>query len=80
MNSTSKSNTDEALIVTLLELPVVTVAAMIQWVKDHVEDVAISLIGQKLYIVADNITLKELADAFNRRFGMLTERYTLELP
>ena len=80
MNSTSKSNNDEALIITLLELPVVTVAAMIQWVKDRVEDVAISLIGQKLYIVADNITLQELAGAFNRRFGMLTERYTIELP
>lgn len=80
MNSSSKSNHDEALIVTLLELPVVTVAAMIQWVKDHAEDVAISLSGQKMYIVADNSTLKEFADAFNRRFGMLAERYTLELP
>ena len=79
MYNTSKSN-DEAIIVTLLDLPVVTVAAMIQWVKDHVEDAAISLVEQKLYIVADNITLKELADAFNRRFGMLAERYTLELP
>lgn len=79
MNSTSKSN-DEALIITLLDLPVVTAVAMIQWVKAHVEDTAISLVEQKLLIVADNTTLQELAAAFNHRFGMLTERYTLELP
>ena len=79
MNSTSKSN-DEALIITLLDLPVVTVVAMIQWVKAHVEDTAISLVDEKLFIIADNTTLKEVAAAFNHRFGMLAERYTLELP
>lgn len=78
MQNTFKSN-DEALIITLLEIPVVTVIAMIQWVQDHVEDVGVSLIGQKLYIVADNITLKALAIAFDRRFGMLSERYTMNL-
>ena len=78
MQNTFKYN-DEALIITLLEIPVVTVIAMIQWVQDHVEDVGVSLIEQKLYIVADNITLKELVVAFNRRFEMLSERYTMNL-
>ena len=78
MQSTFESN-DECCIITLLEIPVVTVIAMIQWVKDHVPDVGVSLIQQKLYIVADCITLKELAVAFNRRFGMLSERYSMNL-
>lgn len=77
MNSTSKFN-DETLIITLLELPVVTVAAMIQWVKDHAEDVAISLIGEQMYIISDKATLYEIHTAFNQRFGMLSERYNIK--
>lgn len=76
MQNTSKS--DEALIIKL-ELPCVTVAAMLQWLRDHVDDVAVTIVGQKLYVVADKGTLKEIKDAFNQRFGMLSERYTLEL-
>ena len=79
MRNISKSN-DDVLIITLMDLPVVTVAAMTQWVKDRVEDTAISLVEQKLFIVADNTTLKELAAAFNHSFDMLAGRYTLELP
>lgn len=79
MQTTSEFNNDDVLRIRLRTLPAATVSAMVTWLKGHVPDVAMSFVGQVLYIVSDKGTLQEISDGFNQRFGMLSEHYTIEL-